>query len=494
MRPFRASITVLGVGLAVTATGCGQAPEGAVEEVEKVPVTCASDDARAAFLTGRELQENLRVTDSRQHFQRAVEIDPEFALAHLALANTALTNAEFFQELARASELAGDSSDGERLIVNANVAGANGEPELQGQLLQELVATYSEDERAHQLVGNFYFFTRQEYERAIEHYRRATDINPNFAPAYNLLGYGLRFVEDFAGAERAFQRYIELIPDEPNPYDSYAELLMKMGRFDESIGQYQKALEQNPNFIASYIGIGNNQIFKGEFDRARETLIILESRARTDAERRQACTWMSRSHLHEGDLEQALGEIERRYDIAAETNDLGAMSGDVNVMGDILLHAGRPDDAEAKYAESVELSDRSVATDEAKAGVRRNHIADVVRVALARGDIDTAAEQAARYRQQVEAKHVPFEMWQSHELYGLIALARGEYQTAAEELRQANRQDARVLLAEARALRGAGDVDNAHVVCARAAHLNALNQAPQSYAFARAEALAMLER
>ena len=66
----RGLLTVLGLCLAVIAGGCGQAPEEAVEATGKVPITCASDDARVAYLTGRELQENLRATDSRQHFQR----------------------------------------------------------------------------------------------------------------------------------------------------------------------------------------------------------------------------------------------------------------------------------------------------------------------------------------------------------------------------------------------------------------------------------------
>ena len=489
----RVVLMALGVCLAVVAAGCGPAAEEAVEATGKVPITCASDDAKAAYLTGRGLQENLRATESRQHFQRAAEIDPGFTLAHLALANTATTNAEFFDSLGRASEVSAAASAGERLMVDANLAGVNGEPELQQQLLEELVATYPEDERAHQLAGIFYS-GRQEYDRGIEHYRRAIEINPEFAPAYNQLGYALRFAGDSAGAEEAFKRYIELIPNEANPYDSYAELLMKMGRFDESIVQYEKALEQNPEFIASYVGIANNRMFMGEFDGARETLATLEARARNDAERRQACTWRSRSYVLEGDFDQALAEIQRRYDIAAETDDLGAMSADVNLMGDILLHAGRPDEAAAKYAEAVELSNRSTATDEVKEAVRRNHVADLARVALATGDLETAAEKAAEYRGLVEVHQVPFEVWQSHELFGLLALAQGGYESAVEQLRQANRLDARVLLAEAKALWEAGDDDAAREVCSQAAHLNALNQAPQNYAFVRNEALALLEQ
>ena len=73
-------------------------------------------------------------------------------------------------------------------------------------------------------------------------------------------------------AEQAFKKYIELIPGDPNPYDSYAELLMKTGRFEESIKNYEKALSVDPNFIASYIGIGNNHVFMGKPEEARKSL------------------------------------------------------------------------------------------------------------------------------------------------------------------------------------------------------------------------------
>src|SRR6185436_13154997 len=93
-------------------------------------------------------------------------------------------------------------------------------------------------------------------------------------------------------AEQAFKKYIELIPNDPNPYDSYAELLMKMGRFDESIKQYEKALSIDPNFVASYVGIANDHIFMGHHEEARKALAKLKGVARNDGERRQAVTWM----------------------------------------------------------------------------------------------------------------------------------------------------------------------------------------------------------
>ena len=90
---------------------------------------------------------------------------------------------------------------------------------------------------------------------------KATTINPSFSQPYNQLGYAYRFLEKFGDAETAFKKYVELIPSDPNPHDSYAELLMKMGRFDESIKAYEQALSLDRNFVASYVGIGNNHDF-----------------------------------------------------------------------------------------------------------------------------------------------------------------------------------------------------------------------------------------
>ena len=91
--------------------------------------------------------------------------------------------------------------------------------------------------------------------QAIEHYKKATELAPDYSTAYNILGYAYRQNVAYANAEKAFKKYIELIPNDPNPYDSYAELLLKMGRFDESITQYQKALAIDSNFINSHLGI-----------------------------------------------------------------------------------------------------------------------------------------------------------------------------------------------------------------------------------------------
>jgi tetratricopeptide (TPR) repeat protein len=459
-----------------TLIACGAAPrvDHSVDET-KIPITTCSEKARDAYLKGRWLLENLRVTDAREYFLKAVEFDPEFALGHLGVANTSPTNQEFFEAFRRAVDTSANASEGERFLIAALEANVAGKPEVQLAKLEALVALFPEDERAHNAIGDFLFFNQQNYERAISSYRQAIDINPKFAPPYNSLGYALRQVGDYAGAEDAFQRYTELIPDQPNPYDSYGELLLKMGRYDESIASYEKALAIDPKFVASYIGIGTNQMFMGRFEDARSTFEKIEENARNNGERRQAHFWRAASYLHEGDFENAFAETQKLYEIAAATDDRSAMAGDLNLMGNIFLRAGRVDEAAEKYNAQIEMMEGSDATEEIKEATVRNQNYDLARIALWRADLEAASELADAYREEVATHKIRFEVQRTHELDAMIALAEGDTDAAIIHLEQANQQDPQIWLLKARTYAAMGDDDSARRACEQVINFNQLS-------------------
>jgi tetratricopeptide (TPR) repeat protein len=454
---------------------CGGAPQvDRAVDTRKIPITTISDEALDAFLKGRWLFDNLRLTDAHQYFLKAVEADPDFALAHLRAANTASTNQEFFDSFRLAVDRSVNASEGEKLLIGAFEAAVAGDPETQRSKLEALVALFPEDERSHNAIGIF-FFGQQDYERAISAYRAAIDVNPDFAQPYNQLGYALRFVGDYAAAEEVFQRYTELIPDQPNPYDSYAELLLKMGRYEESIASYEKALAIDANFIASYVGIGNNQIFMGQFEDARSTFAGIEEIARNDGERRAARIWTAASYLHQDDFENAFDEAQKLYDIAAETDDRGAMSGDFNLMGDILLRAGRSDEAAEKYQAQIEMMQSSDATEEVKEAVVRNQKYDLARVALWKGDVERASELADAYRNEVEIHNARFEVQRTSELDAMIAIAEDDLEAAIGHLEQADQQDPQIWLLKARTYAALGDEEGARSACEHVINFNQLN-------------------
>jgi len=455
---------------------------------DRIPITTSSEEVRQLYLKGRDLSEKLRATDAHALFEQAAAKDPGFALAQVGLANSAGTPKEFFAAVDRAVARAGPASEPERLLVCALEAGAKGEPARQEGCLAKLVAACPDDERVFNLVGA-YHFGRQEYAAAIEAYARATAINPAFSQPYNQMGYAQRFLGRYDEAERAFKTYIELIPGDPNPYDSYAELLMKRGRFEESIRSYEKALSVDPHFVASYVGIGNDYVFMGRAAEARREYARLAEVARNDGERRLAHFWTAMSWVHEGATDKALDEISRMVAIDRAGKDEVALSGALAQMGNVLLEAGRVDDAVARFAERAAAIDRAEVAPEVKDATHRQSLFDEARVALARNDPATARARAAAYATAVAVKSIPFEVRQSHELAGRIALAEKSYAAAIAELRQANQQDPRVVYLTAVALRGKGDLQAAKEASLEAAGFNGLS-ATYGYVRGKARALA----
>ncbi len=452
----------------------------------KVPITTSSEEARQLYVKGRDLTERLRATDARKYFEQAVAKDASFAMGYVGLATSAGTNKEFIDAVTRAATLAGRVSDGERHLIQGLEAIMKGDPAGQERHYTEMVRLYPDDERAHNLLGNIYF-GRQDYGKAVQHYEKAIQIAPSFSAPYNQAGYAHRFLENYEQAEKIFKKYTELIPDDPNPYDSYAELLMKVGRFDESIKSYEKALSVDPNFVASHVGIGNNHLAMGHPEQARNSFKKLTSVARTTGERRLAHFWMAASYAHEGAVDKALEELMSEYALAKAEGDGGAMAGDLVQMGDVLLAGGRSDQALVKYSEALGTIEQAAVPVEVKDAARRNNLYKQGLVAAAKNDLATARTRNAEYAKQVAVKKVPFEVRQQHQLAGTIALADKQYATAVQELELANLQDPEVLYLLALAHRGAGDAKQARLYADKAAHFNGLNF---NYAFVRTKALA----
>jgi tetratricopeptide (TPR) repeat protein len=495
-RSFRSGALLTGVALAAslagysTAAGQGTATDqyAAAGKLGKVPVTTTSAEARTAYLKGRELGENLRGHDSREFLMKAAAQDPGFALAQYLLALNAPTAKEFFVHLKKAVSLAPKASEGERLMILGLEAGSNADTKKQREYYEKLVAAYPGDERAHFLLGGSYF-GQQDYPKTIREYRTSVDVAPDFAPAYNLLGYALRATGDYAGAEKAFKKYIELIPGDPNPYDSYAELLMKMGRFDESIAMYRKALAVDANFAPSRTGIASNLMFQNKHEAARAEAWKAYQAARNDGERRGALFATAVAYADEGKFDQALAELKKEYAVAEKINDAAAMSADAVAMGNVLLEAGKPEEALKKYSHALELQERSDLSQEVKENARLVHHYNLGRVAARTKDLARAKQHADAFMKGATAKKNDGQIRQAHELAGVIALKEKQFDQALTHLGKANQQDPYVLYLTGKAYKGKGDQGKAADMFRQAANFNALPTLNSAFVRAKAKKL-----
>lgn len=105
---------------------------------------------------------------------------------------------------------------------------------------------------AHRSIGNFggRRSPHEEYQKSMSSLRKALDIEPNLSDAHSVLCENKFFYEyDFAGAEAACRRAIELEPKSYLAHEIYSRCLWTMGRFEEAIVEAKIAIDLQPTAL-----------------------------------------------------------------------------------------------------------------------------------------------------------------------------------------------------------------------------------------------------
>ena len=97
------------------------------------------------------------------------------------------------------------------------------------------------------------------------------------------------------------------------------------------------------------MGISNDLIFLNRYDEAVANCNKAYDIAKDDGERRFALFTKTVAYVDAGNTDAALAEMQKQFDLAKNINDVGAMNGDLNAMGNILFEAGRYDEAKTKF-------------------------------------------------------------------------------------------------------------------------------------------------
>jgi DNA-binding winged helix-turn-helix (wHTH) protein/TolB-like protein len=89
--------------------------------------------------------------------------------------------------------------------------------------------------------------TNEAFSKARAAATKALEIDPNLAEARTSLAYTLAFYDwNWGEAEKQFTKAIELNPNYATARQWYSEMLLALGRFDESFSQLKKAQELDP--------------------------------------------------------------------------------------------------------------------------------------------------------------------------------------------------------------------------------------------------------
>jgi tetratricopeptide (TPR) repeat protein/predicted Ser/Thr protein kinase len=214
-------------------------------------LTTTSMEAYRYYLQGKEEVENLDVLKARQSLEKAVELDPQFAMAYRYLGETygELGSKDASDEAYKKAKLHSEkATEKEKLHIDALYAQwLERDNEKRFRLIKEWTEKYPKEKDAHYELA-FYYRERGMYNDAVQEFQKALQLDPNMGAALNMLAYTYADMEDYEKAFVVFKRYAEAMPEDANPLDSMAELHFKMGKLDEAIEKYNEALGIQPNF------------------------------------------------------------------------------------------------------------------------------------------------------------------------------------------------------------------------------------------------------
>ncbi len=219
-------------------------------------VTTTSMEAYDYYLKGREASDKFYHEEAKHYLEKAVELDPQFAVAYLYLGDVYLQlqsrGDERKEVLRKAKEYSEKATEKERLYILAEYASSiERDSEKRIRILKELIEKYPNEKDARYELG-FYYQGRNLFEEALNEYQKALELAPADGFILNALAYACSDMGNFEKAIEHFQRYAALYPEDANPIDSMAEQYFRMGRLDEAIANYKKALDIKPDFGVGY--------------------------------------------------------------------------------------------------------------------------------------------------------------------------------------------------------------------------------------------------
>ena len=248
MRLMTCTVRMAGVVLCALTIGVGPAHGQGAPAPKKVPVTTSSEEARKLYLQARDLAEKLRAVDANRLYAGGGN-DPGLALAHVGVANTSRPTKEFLEATAR----------GWRSPIESARGGESSWRSMQGRRVSRRPSSRT--------TSSWCVSSRTTSERTIcsatptsaaRTTRRPSPRSRKPQPSvrrFRSRTTPARIRVSLPGPVRIRKRVQEVRRADSERSQSirlvYAELLMKMGRFDESIKMSEKALAIDPNFSAS---------------------------------------------------------------------------------------------------------------------------------------------------------------------------------------------------------------------------------------------------
>ncbi len=155
--------------------------------------------------------------------------------------------------------------------------------------------------------------------KAREFANRTLSLDASMAEPHATLAYvSLTYDYDFAAAEREYKRAIELNPNYATAHQWYAEMLLNAGRFDEAAVEYRRALELEPLSLPINWDYGRFLYMSRRYD---ESLVQHKKTIDLDPGFARAHRTLAEVYRVKGDYANAVEERAKFFDLIGQSQN-----------------------------------------------------------------------------------------------------------------------------------------------------------------------------
>jgi len=384
-------------------------------KVEKI--TTSSPEAFKFYSLGRRYHLQADYSKSLSFMQKALNIDPEFAMAYRSVAvafhNMGMRPAKM-KAIQKAFELSDRVSERERLIIQGDYYKMReGTYDKAIEAFKKLLDLYPEDSIGNTNLGGTYAALEQ-WDQAIDHFKvNIQNKSGSMISYWNLIeGYMAKGLYDIA--RKTLEEALGEYPDSEGLNFKLSLLDTCQGKYDLALAELDKAsnLSQGAK-IESVFKRGENYLLKGDYVKAQQEF------DRFTPGTGYSRTGLALLYLSQGRFTQAIEQ-------------LNAVSLSHELLGRAYLKAGNPEMALEEFDEMLK---DTVLVESLSEQVRALHYKGLAYLDLK--SMEDVSKMAAEIKQIIEKGRSKKRMRHYYHLLGMIELERERYAQAVDYFEKA---------------------------------------------------------
>ncbi len=289
------------------------------EQARLLSARSVNPAAHEAYLKGNYLRWGTQEQRqrSKESFEEAIRIDPNYAPAYAGLANYYLSSSDLLPRVAmpQARQYAQKALDLDPALADAHlVLGAVhffGDRDWAGadREFKRAIELNPGDAEARRAYSS-YLSALGRKEEAQAEVLRAQELDPLYIVTQVTAGWVFYFARQYGKAAEQCQKALELDPNSAGAYDCMGSSYLARGMYDQAIAACQQAVKLSGNSPPRAVGLGESYAAAGRKSEAEEVLRQLRERS---TQTYVPPIFLARLYLASGDRKQALQRLNEAY-------------------------------------------------------------------------------------------------------------------------------------------------------------------------------------